>query len=176
MASREYQKLKLSQLQGMDLPEEQRAVVREWVLAKSCICHDLAGTATRKNGIDPAATPAICCGPNIVNFSRVATLKEMVGHIYGRTSLLNGSDRPHMFLRELALYVDYLRDQLAKQKIALVAHPPGYFRECVENLLDGVDYYRRHADRLAGAKPKQFIEQLDILQGDVQSLLSAEGG
>ncbi len=87
-ASREYQKLKLEQLEGMDLPEEQRAALREGVLAKSCICHDLAGTATRKNGIDPAATPAVCCGPNIVNFSRIATLEEMVGHIYGRISLL----------------------------------------------------------------------------------------
>ena len=70
------------------------------------------------NGIDPAATPAVCCGPNIVNFSRIATLEEMVGHIYGRISLLSGADRPHMFLRELALYVDYLRNELAKQKIA----------------------------------------------------------
>ncbi len=101
-ASREYQKLKLAQLEGMDLPEEQRAALREGVLAKSCICNDLAGTATRKNGIDPTATPAVCCGPNIVNFSRIARLEEMVGHIYGRISLLDGSDRPHMFLRELA--------------------------------------------------------------------------
>ena len=121
------------------------------VLAKSCICHDLAGTATRKNGIDPAATPAVCCGPNIVNFSRVATLEEMVGHIYGRISLLSGSDRPHMFLRELALYVDYLRNELAKQKIGVASNPPGYFREFVGNLLSGVDYYRRLANRLAGA-------------------------
>ena len=98
----------------MDLPEERRAALREGVLAKSCICHDLAGTATRKNGIDPAATPAVCCGPNIVNFSRIATLREMVEHIYGRISLLSGSDRPHMFLRELAIYVDYLRNELAQ--------------------------------------------------------------
>ena len=90
--------------------------LRQGVLAKSCICHDLAGTATRKNGIDPAATPAVCCGPNIVNFSRIATLEEMVGHIYGRLSLLSDADRPHMFLRELALYVDYFRNELAKQE------------------------------------------------------------
>ena len=78
-------------------------------------------------GIDPAATPAVCPGPNIVNFSRVATLQEMVGHIYGRSSLLNGSPRPHMFLRELALYIDHLRSELAKEKIGLASHPGGYF-------------------------------------------------
>ena len=144
------------------------------MLAKSCVCHDLAGTATRKNGIDPAATPAVCCGPNIVNFFRVATLGEMVGHIYGRISLLRSTERPHMFLRELALYVDYLRHELAKQKTAVAANPPGSFRECVENLLSGVDYYRRCAGRLAGASQARFIEQLDALQREVRDLLSDE--
>ena len=41
----------------------------------------------------------------------------MVGHIYGRISLLTNPDRPHMFLRELALYIDYLRD-LAREDTA----------------------------------------------------------
>ena len=112
----------------MDLPGERCAALREGVLAKSCICHDLAGTATRKNGIDPAATPAVCCGPSIVNFSRIATLEEMVGHIYGRLSLLTGADRPHMFLRELALNIDYFRNELAKQEIGIASNPLGYFR------------------------------------------------
>ena len=120
-------------------------------MAKSCICHDLAGTATRKNGIDPAATPAVCCGPNIVNFSRVATLKEMVGHIYGRISLLSGADRPHMFLRELALYIDYLRNELAKQKIGIASNPPAISASSRRICSRGVDYYRRLAGRLAGA-------------------------
>jgi hypothetical protein len=172
-ASREYQKLKLAQLEGLDLPEEQREALRQGVLAKSCICHDLAGSATRKNDIDPAATPAVCCGPNIVNFSRIATLKEMVGHIYGRISLLSSADRPHMFLRELALYVDYLSTELSKQKLAVASNPPAYFRECAENLLSGVNYYRRVASRLAGVCPNRFLDQLEVLQREVQSLLLA---
>jgi hypothetical protein len=175
-ASRQYLSLKLAELAGAELTDEQRAAWRASVLAKSCICHDLAGGATLKNGIDPAATPAVCCGPNIVNFSRISTLKEMVGHIYGRISLLSGADRPHMFLRELALYVDYLRNELAKQKIGITSNPPGYFREFVENLLSGVDYYRRLANRLAGANPTRFLAQLEALQREVQSLLPAGAG
>jgi hypothetical protein len=173
-ASREYQKLKLAQLETMDLPEERRTALRDLVLAKSCICHDLAGTATQKNRIDPAATPAVCCGPNIVNFSRVATLEEMVGHIYGRTSLLTNPNRPHMFLRELDLYIDYLRSELAKQKLGIAAYPPSYFRDCVANLLTGVDYYRRCTSRLAGANQALFLDQLAAFERDVQSLLPAE--
>ncbi len=176
MASREYQKLKLEQLEGMDLPEERRAALREGVLAKACICHDLAGTATRKNGIDPAATPAVCCGPNIVNFTRIATLQEMVGHIYGRLSLLNGAERPHMFLRELALYVEYLRNEMTKQKARIVSYPAKYFREFTENLLAGVDYYRPLASRLAGASEDRFLDQLVGLQREARSLLPVEGG
>lgn len=176
VASREYQKLKLAQLDGMDLPEAQRAALRAAVLAKSCICHDLAGTATRKRGIDPAATPAVCPGPNIVNFTRVATLPEMVGHIYGRSSLLNGSPRPHMFLRELALYVDHLRSELAKEKIGLASHPGGYFEEFAANLLSGVAYYHGVSKGLPGAQQSHFIDELDILRGEVQGLLAADSG
>jgi hypothetical protein len=145
-------------------------------LAKSCICHDLAGTATRKNGIDPAATPAVCCGPNIVYFSRIATLREMVEHIYGRRSLLGGSDRPHMFLRELAIYVSYLRNELAQQNVGIVSHPSTYYCEFVENLLAGIDHYRQLADRLAGANLNGFLGQLEALRREVQSLRTTDAG
>jgi hypothetical protein len=160
MASRQYQKLKLEQLQGQDLADEQRAAKREQVLAKSCICHDLGGGATRKNGIDPGATPAVCCGPNIVNFSRVATLEEMVGHIYGRISLLCRSDRPHMFLRELELYIDYLRGQIEKHRVGLCSLLPGFVREFKENLHAGIDYYRQLAEGFAAPMRAAFLDNL----------------
>ena len=60
------------------------------VTVKSCICHDLAGVATKPRGIDRLATPSICCGPNIAYFRREASLDEMIGHIYGRGDLLQG--------------------------------------------------------------------------------------
>jgi hypothetical protein len=171
-ASREYQKLKLAQLEKADIPEPQRAALRESVLAKSCICHDLAGAATRSNGIAPEATPAVCPGPNIVNFSRIATLEEMIGHIYGRLSLLKGGNRPHMFLRELALNIDYLRSELAKEEIGISSNPPSFFREFVDNLLEGVEYYRRHAGHLAGASPDRFLAELEALQRETEDLLA----
>jgi hypothetical protein len=172
-ASREYQNLKLQQLEKADLSESQRAAIREGILAKSCICHDLAGGATLSNGITSAATPAVCPGPNIVNFSRIVTLKEMVEHIYGRTSLLNGRHRPHMLLRELALYIDYLRSEMAKQANATASNSHDYFREFAGNLRNGVDYYRRHADGLAGTGRDRFLAELDVLDREVQALVDA---
>jgi hypothetical protein len=163
-ASRQYQRLKLEQIAGEDLTDQERDAARQRVLEKSCICHDLAGGATLKYGIDPAATPAICCGPNIVNFSRIATLEEMVGHIYGRISLLTNPARPHMFLRELALYIDYLRQQIEKQRLGLVSYAPQYFREFKENLQSGIEHYRRLADRLAAEVQGRFLGELARLR------------
>lgn len=162
-ASREYQELKLRQLASADLPEEQRQALRESVLAKSCICHDLAGSATLKHGIDPAATPAVCCGPNIVNFSRTATLEEMVGHIYGRGSLVTNPERPHMFLCELALYIAYLGDELARQRLGLSAGTAESWREYKDNLLGGIEHYRRLAEQFAAQMRTRFLDELERL-------------
>ena len=160
-ASRQYQQLKLQHLPQEDLTDEQRKAVRRSVLSKSCICHDLAGGATLNNGIDPAATPAVCCGPNIVNFSGIATLEEMVGHIYGRISLVTNPDRPHMLLRELALYIDYLRDALENYRLGLSSYTPDYFQEFRENLLDGIEHYRRLAGRFVAEARARFLEELE---------------
>jgi hypothetical protein len=175
-ASRQYQELKLESLEHEDLTVEQRAAVRQSVLNKSCICHDLGGGATLKKGIDPNATPAICSGPNIVNFSKIATLEEMVGHIYGRISLLTNPKRPHMFICELALYIDYLRDELKKFRLGLSLNTANYFREFKENLIGGIEYYRALANQFTGPIQITFCEELENLWQslDAVSLSPAE--
>jgi len=163
-ASRQYQQLKLQQLPHENLTDQQRDAVRESVLGKSCICNDLGGGAMLKNNIDPAATPAICSGPNIVNFSKIATLEEMIGHIYGRISLLTNPARPHMFIRELDLYIDYFRDELKKFRLGLSPNNLNYFSEFKENLLAGVKYYQLFADQLAVRTRVQFLDELENLR------------
>ncbi len=170
-ASQQYQQQKLRQLAEQDLPEDQRAAILESVLGKSCICHDLAGGATQKHGIDPEATPAVCCGPNIIHFSRRASLEEMVGHIYGHISLLlKNTPRPHMLLRELALYLDYLRDLLAKHGIGLFAASPDYFCEFTANLREGIDLYRRQAEHVAHEALPSFLSELDRLAASLDAV------
>jgi len=169
-ASRQYQKLKLEKLLHDNLTEEQRAALSEGVLAKSCICHDLAGGATLKLGIDPAAAPAICCGPNIVNFSKLATLEEMVGHIYGRLSLITNPNRPHMFLRELEIYIAYLRNELKSYSLGLSSDTPNYFHEFKENLHSGIDHYRHLADQLAVDAKARFLDELEKLREELDAI------
>jgi hypothetical protein len=172
-ASRHYQQLKLRQLDREELPEEERAAKRRQVQAKSCICHDLAGGATVKYGIDPAATTAVCCGPNIVNFSKIATLEEMVGHIYGRGSLVTRLDRPHMFLREIALYLDYLRADLERHRSGNSPQDLEYFHEFKKNLLEGIGHYQRLASHFPEATRFPFLEKLSALRRELTAILPA---
>ena len=162
-ASRTYQRLKLESLGDAGYTEEQLAVVKAGVLSKSCICHDLSGGVKVKLGIEPDATPAICCGPNIANFSRLATLREMVDHIYGQGPGLALPGRPHMFLRELGLYVDYLRGELEKFSLELSTRKRDFFEEFRLNLLEGIDYYQGRAEKL-------FNDEWELLRGELAAI------
>jgi len=175
IASRNYQQRKLRHLAEEDLTAEQLPLVRERVLAKSCICHDLAGGATINNGIDPDATSAVCPGPGIADFSKIATLEEMVGHIHGRLSLLTNPDRPHMFIRELALYVEYVRNEMEKLSLGLSAHSPDHLRQFRENLLKGIEYYRGLAEQFVEQERNRFLDQLTVLRATIVRAANKDG-
>jgi hypothetical protein len=172
-ASREYQKRKLESLETENWTDQQRAELLEGVLSKSCICHDLAGGATIKNGIDPQATPAVCCGPNIAHFRKIATLEEMVGHIYGRNSLVSGP-RPHLMLAEIKLYVDFLVEELRKFQIGLSRNAAQYFVEFKNNLLAGIDYYRTLAETFSSETKAEFLKELERLRQTIDGVATPE--
>ena len=139
-ASKKYQKLKLAQLRAADLSPRKLAEQEEEVLSKECLCIGLSNAASRVYEVPcvkKQEAVTICPGPNIVNFSKVASLREMLDHIYGRCDLLSEGNRPHMFVRELQLYVDYLREQIAGSR-----QPEGRvlkaFREFGANLFNGI--------------------------------------
>lgn len=174
-ASKAFQTLKLRQLSEASVDGRPTPAARGLVTVKSCICHDLAGGVTLGLGIDPKATPAVCCGPNIVNFGRTYSLREMVDHIYGRVALELEPGRPHMFLRELALYVDHLRDQAARSAADTSAAAAQSLQEFRTNLLAGIDYYRSLAESTAD---KDFRAQLQAglehFRGLIESMADRE--
>ena len=111
-ASRNYH-LKLKDA-VVDAPPEQAKKRFDVAYEKSCLCQDLAGSAQRRYNIDPKSTPLICAGPNSVNFRKIVSFNEMVGHIYGRNNVLpENTTRIHVSLREFELYIDYLETELA---------------------------------------------------------------
>jgi hypothetical protein len=173
-ASRAYIKRKLQHLPEEGLSAEQLAVVKESVLSKSCICHDLGGGTALKYGIDAAATPSICCGPGIMDFKKISTLEEMVAHIYGRVSLINSKERPHMFIRELMLYTDHLRKECENFNLKLSFRTPGYFHKFRENLLAGIEYYHRLAGQFIEEQRKNFLAALKVLLDEIETVALPE--
>jgi hypothetical protein len=96
--------------------------------------------------VDNLHSVTICPGPNIAYFNKVVTLKEMTDHIYGRVNLLEGVHRPHMFINELTLYINYLREQVElaghdEKKVTANA-------KFAANLLEGIAYYRSISDQI----------------------------
>jgi len=170
-ASKTYQRRKLKQLANCDTPSTQLTARKNLVLDKSCLCRDLAGSVTLMHGIDSEAPPAVCCGPNIVNFNRIASLEEMVSHIYGRLSLLADSDRPHVFIRELSLYVDYMRRELRKESEGLLDRTAKYFEDFKQNLNTGIEYYQELAEQFSQEQKEKFLNDLDALFEEIEKVL-----
>lgn len=118
-ASTKYQKLKVKQLEEAGLPEEEFKKQLDEVLAKECLCIGLSNAAPvsyKEPFLKKLEAVTICPGPNIANYSRIASLQEMTDHIYGRNDLLSNKERPHMFIKELELYLDYFQEELNDTK------------------------------------------------------------
>ncbi len=170
LASRAYQSLKLRELAAEAPNGCPSAADVEKVVTKACICHELAGGATLPLGLDLEATPAVCCGPNIAWFDRIASLEEMVGHIYGRTSLLSGDERPHMFITELGLYVATLRRQVDAAAHDMPERLRLYLRDFRTNLLAGIEHYRQDTARYIEDRKAAFLRELEILEAEVRTI------
>lgn len=161
-ASRQYQTLKIKQLKSLNLPPVELSEKIEAVTLKVCLCEDLAATTSITCHTNRKASPpavAICPGPNLAYFSKICSLEEMVGHIYGRTQLISVLDRPNMFINELRLYTDYLKKAIMKKLDSFTAKEEKYFSEFTANMLDGIAYYKSLIPKLS-EEAEQYREQM----------------
>ncbi len=180
-ASTTYQKRKIEQLKQQDLSETEYKKAYLKVIAKACLCEDLAASALINHHQDNKRPlmPAICPGPNIAYFSRVFTLSEMVGHIYGRVNILNDLPRPNMFVTELKMYIDYLAREIQDH----LPHPAPkqceYFKTFKNNLIDGIHYYKAMVPKLAletQAYKDVMMKDLERLKQELDKLVSEHKG
>jgi len=169
-AARNYLKQKLAAVAQEDVCDKAKNILREEALAKACICHDLAGGATGKYGIDPNASTTVCASSNIAYFSKLASLEEMIGHIYGRISLFTDSDRPHMFIREIILYVEYLLKELERFSVGIQSRKLSYYSEFKENLLNGVHYYQDQFNNFVHEHQDRFSKDLLALKTRIENI------
>ena len=151
-------------------------VARETVLNRTCACHELSGSVTKMHNIHPSADVLICPGPNIADFSRISSLEEMTDHIYGRGAVTTRADAPHVFVREIRIYLDYLRKELSRFSLGLSTKTRQYLAKFKENLLSGIEYYARLVEQYAEEFPKRFLQHLQDLRDQLERIaLPAEG-
>lgn len=174
IASRAYQKPRLEALEQEEWTDEQRESIKNSILQKACLCRDLAGGVTLMTGIDPDGIPAVCCGPNIEHFKRIATLEELTSHIYGRISILLHSERPNLFVREMKINIQYLREEIDNYMLKLSSRTVDYFEKFRGNLLGAIDHYRNLAEEYIQEHRDSFQTDLDQLGRDIKAIVFPE--
>ncbi len=167
-ASRQYQNLKIKDLKSQNLSSDEYEAEIEKMSRKSCLCKGLSAASYIVNNLDTTVDGdgvSICPGPNMAYFSEIATFKQMVDHIYGRFNLIKDSDRPNMFAKELSIYIDYLKEQIADLKDSDNKSLRN-IEKFKGNLLNGIKYYQTLSDKLKG----RFEHLRDKIQKDMVKL------
>ena len=175
-ASKQYQKFKITDL---DMANESKAEYESKfhkITEKACLCLGLSASALIKNKIvkeEEGHAVSICPGPNIAYFSGKISLKNMIDHIYGRINVITRSDRPNFFVKELSLYVNYLKDLINDLNISPPDAELKKIQTFQKNLMEGVAYYKtlfmKHVGRKDGIK-KTDIEELQKMEQEISSL------
>lgn len=172
-ASKKYQEYKIAQLQSLNLPEQELHVQVAEVLKKECLCIGLSNSAAinySETFVKKTEAVTICPGPNIVNFSKVVSLKTMVDHIYGRADIITSVNRPHMFIAELHLYIDYLKEKLiADYNKGELMKMKKYYASFCKNIHEGISYYRAIACKISDSV-EQYVGQLNSAQIELDFL------
>jgi hypothetical protein len=161
-ASRQYQRLKIDQLQSLALLPEEYTAQFEAITEKICLCEGLCASAYIKNDMlkpRESSAVAVCPGPNLAYFSRVYRLDEMVKHIYGQLNLLQNVKRPNLFINELNLYIDYLRKDISTHLKGWSDKKERYLLKFSNQLQDGINYYKELLPQLGGPT-KEYIGQM----------------
>jgi hypothetical protein len=144
-ASRQYQHLKIKELDRQGLTAEDYEHQYNQITEKSCTCVGLGTSALLTYGLDTKTEGegvSVCPGPNMAYFARTMELNEMIDHIYGRTNVISRNDRPHMFIKELHIYLDYLQARISECQFEITDKQKKYLLTFAGNLNDGIIYYQ----------------------------------
>jgi len=191
-ASREYQNLKIKQLQSLDLEPEKLSKQIDKVTEKVCLCEGLCASAYLADDIlKPRENKAvsICPGPNLAYFNKKYSLKEMIDHIYGKCDLLAGINRPNLFIKEFGLYIDYLKKEIENilddvnvqwegwnEKLQEInGKKSKYFSKFHDQLNNGINYYKHLINNTDLSKHMWDAEQLrqfNLMSERLKSLMS----
>ncbi len=166
-ASREYQRLKIKELETQNLEAQEYQFHLNKITEKTCTCVGLGTSALLAYNLDTKVEGegvSVCPGPNMAYYSKVMSLKEMTNHIYGKLNVISRNDRPNMFIKELTIYLDYLKNKLDETKGVFDRKQEKYFTTFSKNLNEGITYYQS----LFGTVKDSFSEAKSGIFNDLE--------
>ena len=168
-ASKKYQDIKLSELKTnrLKLTDKQYEKQKQNITEKSCLCVGLANSAYLEQGLlikGEKQGVVVCPGPNLSFFDKEVSLSEMVRHIYGYDNVLPDDHRPHLFINELKLYVDYFKNEIVEFSEEITKSQVKKWESFKGNLLKGIAYYEE-----LFAETNYFKPKLDSIFSDLKS-------
>lgn len=162
-ASTKYINIKIDELKTEKLEPAEYNKKYEKITIKECLCNGLANSVLLANNLDTkmeGEAVSICPGPNMAYYSGRFSLKEMADHIYGRINLLNTSNRPNMFIKELKMYIDYLNVKIEETSFPFTDKQVKYFETFKANLNNGIEYYK-----------SMFAENKEMLKDSYEKII-----
>jgi hypothetical protein len=143
-ASREYQYLKLKELDLENLSSKDYKNKYNKIIEKTCTCVGLGTSVLLKYNLETKVEGegvSICPGPNLAYYSKIMSLKDITDHIYGRDNVITRTDRPNIFIKELHIYIDFLKNKLDEAQTSMSKKQEKYLLTFTKNMKEGVSYY-----------------------------------
>jgi len=146
-ASKKYQDAKLEELEEKrnTISSENYEKAKQQITEKSCLCVGLANASYLENNIKIKGQDqgvVICPGPNIAYFDQEVSLSKMIQHIYGNATVLRNANRPNLFIKELKMYIDYLKNDIQAITEEINTAKVKKLESFKNNLLEGIEYYQ----------------------------------
>jgi hypothetical protein len=147
-ASKRYQEIKLEELdrERGQITQGEFQKKKEKITEKACLCVGLVNSAYMEQKLEIKGEKqgvVICPGPNLAFFNKEVSLSTMVKHIYGNDNILSDENRPNMFVNELKLYVDHLKNEITDFSETITNNQIKKWKNFKENLLNGISYYEQ---------------------------------
>lgn len=176
-ASKKYQDGKLEELEANknNLSIENYEKAKQSITEKSCLCVGLANTAYLENNIKIKGQDqgvVICPGPNMAYFDQEVSLSKMVQHIYGNTNVLRNTNRPHFFVKELKMYIEYLKNDIQSIGNEINNAKTKKLESFKSNLLEGIAYYQNLFANIPDfeSTKKEMMSQFEYYKNELQAI------
>jgi hypothetical protein len=146
-ASKKFQDVKLDELEEIKdtLSEKNFEKKKFEITEKACLCVGLANASYIENGMEVKGQSqgvVICPGPNMAYFDKEVSLSEMVQHIYGNAIVMTDANRPNLFIKELKMYIDYLKNEINAVSSEITTAQTKKLKAFKSNLLEGIAFYQ----------------------------------